>query len=62
MILIQHEVIVYGEDEKAAKSSLLRSAFAKDRTNLQCVYIQELPLPKDEKNVVFENWRKAPGA
>ena len=53
---------MYGEDEKAAKSSLLRSAFAKDRTNLQCVYIQELPLPKDEKNVVFENWRKAPGA
>jgi hypothetical protein len=62
MILVQHEVIVYGENEKAATSSLLRSEFMKNRTNLKCVFIQELPMPNEEKSIVFEDWRKAPGA
>ena len=43
LLLVQHEVIMYGEDEKAAQSSLFHSQFARDRTNLKCVYIQEIP-------------------
>jgi hypothetical protein len=62
LILVQHEVIVYGEDEQAAQRSLLNNKFMKERTNPKCVFVQELPMPDQEKNVVFEDWRKAPGA
>lgn len=60
MVIVQHEVVVYGEDEKAAKSSLSR--IMSNRTNLQCVFIQELPMPNDEKISVIEDYRRAPGA
>ena len=60
LILVQHEVIMYGEDEKAATSSLLNSSFMKNRTNPKCVFIQELPM--NEKRIVFEDYRRAPGA
>jgi hypothetical protein len=62
MLLIQHEVIIYAEDEKAAKRSLLSNTFMKGRTNLQCTYITEIPLPEheDARNVIDE--RKAPGS
>jgi hypothetical protein len=61
MMIVQHEVTVYGEDEKAATRSLLRTPFAKERTNLHIVFIQEIPMPIDEKITVFEDYRKAPG-
>ena len=60
MMLVQHEVIIYGEDEQAAQRSLLR--VMGNRTNLKCVYITELPMPNDTKSKVFEDCRKAPGA
>ena len=62
MILVQHEVIVYGESEQAAERSLLSNKFMKERTNPKCVFIQEIPMPDQKKHVVFEDWRKAPGA
>jgi hypothetical protein len=60
LILVQHEVIVYAEDDKAAERSLLRNPFTKDRTNLKCVYIQELPLHDKQEPIIDE--RKAPGS
>ena len=59
LILVQHEVIMYGEDEKAATSSLLHNKFMRDRTNLKCVYVQELPLHDKQEPIIDE--RKAPG-
>jgi len=61
-MLVQHEVIVYAEDEKAAKRSLLSNTFMRGRTNLQCVYLTEIPLPEHEgaRSVIDE--RKAPGS
>jgi hypothetical protein len=59
LILVQHEVIMYGEDKKAAECSLLHSQFFRDRTNLKCVYIQELPLHDKQEPTIDE--RKAPG-
>jgi hypothetical protein len=59
MMVIQHEIIVYGENEKAAESSLLRTPYAKKRTNLHVVFIQEIPL--HEKTEIIEDYRKAPG-
>jgi hypothetical protein len=60
LLLVQHEVIIYGEDEKAAQSSLFRSLFAKDRTNLKVVYIQEIPLHDKQEPIIDE--RRAPGS
>jgi hypothetical protein len=60
LILVQHEVIMYGEDEKAAERSLLHNKFFSDRTNLKCVYIQELPLHDKQEPITDE--RKAPGS
>lgn len=62
MILVQHEVIIYEENEKAATSSLLRSEFMKGRTNVKCVFVQELSMPIEEKIPIIEDYRKAPGA
>jgi len=62
MILVQHEVIIYAEDEKAAERSLLRSEFMKNRVNLHCTYISEIPMPGDEKTGSVIDERKAPGA
>ena len=61
-IIVQHEVIVYGENERAAKSSLLHNAFLKDRTNVRCVSVTEIPMPGSEKSEGFIDVRKAPGA
>jgi hypothetical protein len=61
-VIIQHEVIIYGDDEEAAKGSLSRNPFLRDRTNLQCISITELPMPEDEGSSFFEDHRKAPGA
>ena len=62
MILVQHEVVIYAENEKSAKANLMRNMA--NRTNPQCVFIQEIPLPKDEKIDVHEYYdnRKTPGA
>jgi len=61
-IIIQHEIIIYAEDEEAAKSSLSHNSFLRDRTNLKCVSITEIPMPETEKTTFFEDYRKAPGA
>ena len=58
-IVVQHEVIVYAENERAAKSSLLHNAFLKDRTNVQCVSVTEIP---EHEPSEFIDVRKAPGA
>jgi len=60
LILVQHEVIMYGEDEKAATSSLLHSKFMRDRTNIKCVYVQELPLHDKQEPII--DVRTAPGS
>lgn len=62
MILVQHEVIVYAENEKAAASSLLSNEFIKNRTNPKCVFIQQIPLPNDEIMEPIIDVRKAPGS
>lgn len=62
MMLIQHEVIVYAENERAAKSSLFSNEFLRNRTNLQCTYITEIPMPENEKPKTITDERKAPGA
>jgi hypothetical protein len=62
IVLIQHEVIIYGENEKAALSSLFSNPFLKQRSNLQCVSITETPMPEDEVPRVVTDKRKAPGA
>jgi len=61
-ITVQHEVIVYAENERAAKGSLLHNTFLKNRTNVECVSITELPMPGNEKSEGFIDVRKAPGA
>jgi len=53
-------VIMYGEDEKAATSSLLHNKFMRDRTNLKCVYVQELPLHDKQEPII--DVRTAPGS
>ncbi len=60
LILVQHEVIVYGEDEKAAERSLSRSEFFRNRVNVKCAYITELPLHDKQEPIIDE--RKAPGS
>ena len=59
MMIVQHEVIMYGENERAARSSLLRSSFATERTKFQIVFAQEITM--HEKTEYIKN-RKAPGA
>jgi hypothetical protein len=59
MLIIQHEVVVYAEDEKTARANLLRSPFAKERTKLQIVFAQEIPM--HERIPIIEDYRKAPG-
>ena len=59
LILVQHEVIMYGEDEKAATRSLLHSKFMRERTNVKCVYVQELPLHDKQEAII--DCRTAPG-
>lgn len=59
-IIVSHEVIMYGENEKAVRNSLFAHEFLKNRTNLQCIFIEEIPL--HEKHEVIEDYRKAPGA
>ena len=59
LILVQHEVIMYGEDEKAATRSLLHSKFMRERTNVKCVYVQELPLHDKQETII--DCRTAPG-
>lgn len=60
MLIIQHEVVMYGEDEKTARANFLRSPFAKERTNLHITFAQEIT--HEERVAVFEDYRKAPGA
>ncbi len=60
MLIIQHEVIMYGEDEKKARANFLRTPFAKERTNLHITYAQEIT--NEERVTVFEDYRRAPGA
>lgn len=60
LIIVQHEVIIYGEDERAAERSLSHSEFFKDRVNLKCVYISELPLHDKQEPII--DIRKAPGS
>lgn len=62
MLLVQHEVVIYAEDEKAAKRSLLSNHFLRNRTNLQCTYIAEIPLPEHEDTRSIIDERKAPGS
>jgi hypothetical protein len=60
-IVIQHEVIIYAENEKAAECSLYNNQFLRNRTNLICISITELPMPEDEGIPYLEDHRKAPG-
>lgn len=60
LIIVQHEVVMYGEDKEAAQRSLSRSEFFKDRVNLQCVYIAEIPLHEKQEPIIDQ--RKAPGS
>lgn len=60
VIIVQHEVVVYAKDKKAAEGSLLNNPFLKDRTNVRCVSITEIPLYEKTESVIDE--RKAPGA
>jgi hypothetical protein len=61
-IIIQHEIIIYAEDEEAARGSLSHNSFLRDRTNMKCVSITEILMPEAERAVFFEDNRKAPGA
>jgi len=62
VLLVQHEIIMYAEDEKAALSSLFSDIFMRGRTNLQCVQITEIPLPEREAARTITDKRKAPGS
>ena len=61
-MIVSHEVIIYAEDEKAARRSLFHNM--KERTNVQCISIDEIPMPDKEKIGTTEHYyidnRKAP--
>ena len=59
LIIVQHEVTVYAENENQAEKTVRNSEFMKGRTNLRCVYITEIIMPEQEKTVFFEDWRRA---
>jgi len=62
LVIVQHEITVYANDEKGAERVIQRNEFLKGRTNLKVTYITEIPIPDNEKIVVFEDYRRAPGA
>lgn len=62
LVIVQHEVIIYAEDEKGVERNIQHNEFLKNRSNLRCTYITEIPMPEKEKIPVFEDYRKAPGA
>jgi hypothetical protein len=61
-LVIQHEVIIYEEDEENARAALLRNPDMRLRTNLQCVSVTEIPMPENEPPRSIIDERKAPGS
>jgi len=61
-IVIQHEVIIYEEDDEKAKAALLRNPEMRLRTNLQCISVTEIPLPEHEPPRPIIDDRRAPGS
>lgn len=59
-VTVQHEVIMYAEDEDTAKKKVLANPDMKLRHKLECVSAVELPATEETTKVIDE--RKAPGA
>jgi hypothetical protein len=61
-IVIQHEVIIYEENDELARNRLLNNPDMKLRTNLQCISVTEIPLPEHEPARQILDKRTAPGS
>ena len=61
-VTVQHQVIIYAEDEGAAKAKVLSNPEMKLRHNLQCVSAEEIPMPEKEERTAIVDERKAPGS
>ena len=61
-VTIQHEVIIYSEDEQRAVNALERNPEMKLRHNLQVIGIKEIPLPEHEPSQPIIDERTAPGS
>ena len=59
---VQHEVIIYADDEKEARRNLLNSPNMRGRVNLKCVEIAWIPMPDKEVQTPVIDERRAPGS
>lgn len=59
-IVVQHEVIMYAEDEDSAKNKVLNNPDMRLRHKLECVSVTEIPMHDEQTAIIDE--RRAPGA
>jgi hypothetical protein len=59
LVIVQHEVTVYGNSKKEAEQNVRNSEFLRNRVNLVCTYISEMALPdKEEREAIIETWEQ----
>lgn len=61
-VTIQHEVIIYGEDEQGVANTLAQNPDMKLRYKLQVISVKEIPLPENEPSQPIIDERRAPGS